>query len=295
MKRLLIILSVFLFIIGILLILPVLLSNEISFLPSRQIASLSTLSNVGSYLAGTSGLFISFSGMLLIYLTFMAQIEQLNIQKKEIKESKEQNQIEHLHNTILDMTKRIIDLINDTQFIGINGLNSRVNTPEYLKGYSGVSTIKAILNEKYEEVSDNTPKDFEHTPYMYSLEFLSKNVIQLSSIFSMIEDHTSYFRIAFPLANINYEMCNILKDVYYSGIGTNFIELSDQLCVAYQMLRKNMKKISIFDNLDQLYGSINLVLSYLALEYDEKEIVNDRKHIDRYRFQCMLLSQKKEI
>ena len=81
MKKILITLSIILFLLGIILVIPVLLSREISFIPN-SIAPLSTLSNIGSYLSGTSGLFISFSGMLLIYLTFMAQIEQLNIQKK---------------------------------------------------------------------------------------------------------------------------------------------------------------------------------------------------------------------
>ncbi len=301
MKKILITLSIILFLLGIILVIPVLLSREISFIPN-SIAPLSTLSNIGSYLSGTSGLFISFSGMLLIYLTFMAQIEQLNIQKKEIEDTKEQNQIERLQNTVLDMSKRVNDLINETQFSSINGLQERFNTSEYFKGYIGISMVKTLLNEKYSEMDKEKNEenyDFIKSPFFSGIEFLAKNIVQLSSIFSMIEDNTSYLRIALPLSNINPEMCNILKEMYFSGIGTNFIELSDQICVSYKLYKtekyQNGERPSLYDNLDQLASTINVVLSYLAQEYDEKELKNHRKNIGLYRYHCMLLSQKKEI
>ena len=172
MKKLLIGISLFFLFVGILLIIPIFLSNEISFKLGGKILELNKLGTIGDYLSGTSGLLLSFSGLIFVYLTLKTQIDQLKLQSIDSKLSKELNEIVRLQSIIDNLSQRVSSQIEKSIFSKIDGLKDDFNTPDFLTGFSGITLMAnniQVVIDRLSSLSEEQKKQLNNNINLFCI------------------------------------------------------------------------------------------------------------------------------
>ncbi|PKA09998.1 hypothetical protein CH366_10085 [Leptospira harrisiae] len=107
---------------GLFLFLPILLNKQFSLCIECTFENYDELSKIGDYFSGTIGLILNFIGLLLIYLTFLGQKQDILIQQFELKQNQEI--LKAQQNELADQNKNIVrDRFENTFFNLIKTIN----------------------------------------------------------------------------------------------------------------------------------------------------------------------------
>lgn len=96
-------------------IIPLLLSPEILFCFSWKLTTLSNLSMLGSYYAGTSGVFFSLASIMFIYITILKTNESLKLQEKVLSEDNIKHKNDVTDSKIFNMINLLDSIKNDNR------------------------------------------------------------------------------------------------------------------------------------------------------------------------------------
>jgi hypothetical protein len=291
MKKVWITISIVFFVFGIILIAPIILSDEISFVYHGKILELSKLGTIGDYLSGTSGLLLSFAGLIFVYMTLRTQILQLKLQQDDTKSSKEQAEYEKLQSLIDNSSKRVSDTIENLFFQEIQGINPKYNDSKFLKGYSGISLMKSAIDiymKSNESENSNEQSGDQNNLFIHLLTLLSTNYPQLNTIYNLTDDAINFIKISFATSTLKVDRINILKDSFYIYLGSDFIRMSDMFCLVYgaylKMIDdKKLERPSLFDPIYQLHDKIKRFLSFKDEEFTEESLKSFKENIRYYR------------
>jgi len=152
---------IFFVILGIILLYPVLKSNEFElFCTSCDIAKFSILGQIGGYLAGTLGVCWGIASVFLIYLTFLGQRSNQLQQEKEIRLAQAQSQKQHFEMVLFNMISIIPRIVSGYVFGNKDGnqyMNERLNEIRTKHGDNADSTELEVIIHR-----NNLHKDFNN-------------------------------------------------------------------------------------------------------------------------------------
>lgn len=159
------------------------------------LSSKDNLNLLGDYLGGTTGSFWSAAGLLVVYLAFIAQRLQLEMQNEEINETKEGLEKQVFENTFFNLLKLHSSTVRD-----IDMMVSQ--TP-----IRGKDCIRSIFND-LKSIYNNIDGDSQNDKTINAMnELISKHSLDISTFFNSL----------FPIINMIENKQNE-QYTYYSSI-----------------------------------------------------------------------------
>jgi hypothetical protein len=181
--------------------------------------NLLSLSNLGQYLGGTSGVLFYIAATMSVILAFLVQRTQIKIQKNEIEKNNIREEIRNFENNFyqsINIHIKILELIiiPDTMEKGI--LGNKICLPIE---HRGVRALEKIYKKFYELCIKNK-NAFVNSNLTLEERRIMFNESYINFLKEHLKDLGHYFRNLFHILKIIYVNKNILKDngKYYSNI-----------------------------------------------------------------------------
>jgi len=200
----------------------------------------SSLNLLGDYLGGTTGSFWSAAGLIVVYLAFIAQRLQLEMQNDEINETKEGLRKQVFENTFFNLLKLHSSTVRDIDIIVAHN---------QIRGKDCIRTIMNDLKATYINVDGNTNEERIRNALN---DLLRRHSLDISTYFNslypliiLVEkkegDEYNYYSAIIVSQLSSYELALLY---YYSLVDTkysNFVEKNEIL-----------RKVNNYPNSDSL-------------------------------------------
>jgi hypothetical protein len=243
-------------------------------------------SQFGDFIGGLIGPLWALAGVILFYLALKLQTKQLNLQQDEIKQQRNQfelnrlteitfKQIEHFNNTFNSLKYKYPD--SNSNEVELNSDQIFALIHNHMSKY----VDKKLYDEETEEINGENKLNESIEFFGGVLKYFLHNKEQMLILFSTLKRCVSVLRLTYIKENIQHSELNELKSIFFKNIGEDFLQtsilLSSMIEAYLSLLRKSGEKISPYDPLDTIERSISIIKEFKETIYDEDSIAQYRK------------------
>lgn len=248
-------------------------------------------SQFGDFIGGLIGPLWALAGVILFYLALKLQTKQLNLQQEEIKQQRNQFELNRLTDITFKQIEHFSITFNTLKYKDPDSYTDEVNLNSdqifaLIHNHMSKYVDKKLFDEETEEINEENKLN-ESIEFLGGvLKYIIHNKEQMLVLFSTLKRCVSVLRLTYIKENIQHIELNELKSIFFKNIGDDFLQtsiLSSSMIEAYHtLLRKSGEKVSPYDSLDTIKSSISIVKEFKETIYDKDSIARYRKDREMY-------------